>query len=174
MDARRRLLLHRFACSAYSLGAGLVARRATAAPVASKAVRVSGNLTAPASYTARDLARFPPQMVDFKAPDGSVRKYTGALLRDVLTECKPTEPDHNALRQSYVLAKGTDDYFALFTWAELFISPIGDAAMLVYLRDGKPLADDEGAIALISPNDSRPGPRYVKWLSAVDFRRAAM
>lgn len=111
-------------------------------------------------------------MVDFKAPDGSVRKYTGALLRDVLTACKPTEPDHNALRQSYVLAKGTDDYFALFTWAELFISPIGDGAMLVYLRDGKPLADDEGAIALISPSDRRPGPRYVKWLSAVDFRRA--
>lgn len=171
MDARRRWLLRGLT---YSLGAGMVARPAVAAPVASKVVRVSGNLAAPSSYTAADLARFPPQKVNFKAPDGKVRKYTGALLRDVLTACKPTEPDHNALRQSYVLAKGADDYFALFSWAELFISPIGDHAMLVYLREGKPLADDEGAIALISLSDTRPGPRYVKWLSAVDFRRAAI
>lgn len=156
-----------------ALGASHFAASVIAAPVPSKAVAITGALASPLSYTAKELEQFPVQAIEFKAPDGSLRKYTGALLRDVLSASKPLDTDHNMLRQSYALAKATDGYFALFTWAEIFISPIGDGATLVYLRDGKPLGDDEGAIALLSTRDTRPGPRYVKWLSSVDFRRAA-
>lgn len=138
----------------------------------STSVSFSGRLTAPRSFSAQDLKALPPTVVDFTGPDGKLRKYTGVLLRDLLAVTKPDESDHNALRQSYVLAKGTDNYFALFTWAELHLSPIGDGAFVVYLRDGQPLSADEGAIALVSARDSRPGPRYVKWLSSVEFRRA--
>ncbi|MBF9263329.1 molybdopterin-dependent oxidoreductase [Paracidovorax cattleyae] len=172
MDSNRRLLLHGLTCVSAVVGASLIGQRAAAAPVPSRAVSVAGAVASPAVYAAKDLGQFPAQPMDFKAPDGSVRRYTGALLRDVLTASKPLESDHNALRQSYVLARGTDGYFALFSWAELYITSIGDRAMLVYLRDGMPLADDEGAIALVSPSDSRPGPRYVKWLASVEFRRA--
>lgn len=112
-------------------------------------------------------------MTEFKAPDGTFRRYTGTLLRDVLSATKPLETDHHALRQSYLIAKGTDGYFAVFTWAELHISPIGEGVFIVYERDGDPLTADEGAIALISSRDTRPGPRYVKWLSSASFRRVA-
>ncbi len=145
---------------------------AIAAPLPSKVVNVTGAVASPLSLGIADLQRFPSQVVDFKAPDNSIRKYTGVFLKDVLAAAKPIEAEHHTLRQSYVLAKSTDGYFALFTWAELFISPIGDGALLVYLRDGTPLGDDEGGIALISVRDTRSGPRYVKWLSSIDFRRA--
>lgn len=146
---------------------------AIAAPQPSRMVEVTGAVASPLSLTVADLQKFASQVVDFKAPDNSVRKYTGVLLKDVLAAAKPIESDHFTLRQSYAVAKSTDGYFALFTWAELFISPIGDGALLVSLRDGAPLGDDEGGIALVSARDTRSGPRYVKWLSSIDFRRAA-
>lgn len=145
---------------------------ASAAPLPSKVVEVTGAVATPLSLTVADLKKFLSQVVDFKAADNSVRQYTGVLLRDVLAAAKPLEGEHSTLRQSYALAKSTDGYFALFTWAELFISPIGDGALLVYLRDGALLGDDEGGIALISARDTRSGPRYVKWLTSIDFRRA--
>lgn len=173
MNTNRRLLLRTLSTAPVALCGSYLAGSAFAAPIPSKTVAISGAVASPMSYAVKDLEQFPVQTVDFKANDGNVRKYTGVLLRDVLMASKPIESEHNTLRQSYALAKATDGYFALFTWAELFISPIGDGALIVYLRDGKPLGDDEGAIALISARDTRPGPRHVKWLSSVDFRRAA-
>jgi hypothetical protein len=41
-------------------------------------------------------------------------------------------------------------------------------------NDGAPLPDDEGRIALVSLKDTRPGPRHVKWLQAVEVIRVAV
>jgi hypothetical protein len=46
----------------------------------------------------------------------------------------------------------------------------GDGALVIYERDGAPLADDEGKIALVSLKDTRPGPRHVKWLQSIELR----
>ena len=43
--------------------------------------------------------------------------------------------------------------------------------LIVYERDGTPLGNDEGRIALVSLKDTRPGPRHVKWLATVDVIR---
>jgi len=58
----------------------------------------------------------------------------------------------------------------VFSWAELYLSPIGDGVLVVYERDGAPLDDNEGRIALVSLKDTRPGPRHVKWLQSVELR----
>jgi hypothetical protein len=70
-----------------------------------------------------------------------------------------------------VLATASDGYEAVFSWAELFISPVGDSVFVVYERDGAPLADDEGRIALIVTTDQRPV-RHVKWLQTLTLRAA--
>jgi len=54
---------------------------------------------------------------------------------------------------------------------ELFLSPFGHNAFIVYERDGAPLADDEGRIALIVVTDVRPV-RHIKWLKALSLRAA--
>src|SRR4051812_32311387 len=118
---RRRVLASIGGCAA--LFASTWPGQSIAANTPSTGGSFSGNLGAPGTFSQGDLGQFPALTVDFKAPDGSARKYTGALLRDVLAATKPLETDHDALRQSYLVAKGTDGYFALFTWAELLISP---------------------------------------------------
>jgi hypothetical protein len=95
----------------------------------------------------------------------------GCLLRDVLAAAKPVENKPRELRKSYVVATASDGYEVVFSWAELFVSPVGDNAFVVYERDGSPLPDDEGRIALVVFTDVRPV-RHVKWLKALTLRAA--
>jgi len=106
-----------------------------------------------------------------KEPPEPVRHYTGCRLRDVLAAAKPIESKARDLRKSYVVATAGDGYEVVFSWAELFISPTGDNVFVVYERDGAPLGDDEGRIALIVTSDTRPV-RHVKWLQALKLRVA--
>ena len=174
MDSNRRMLLRALSGGACAMSVG--AGRGEIAPqrrTPSKTVTVGGAVLLPARHSAIDLGKMEGRRVDFLAPDGHGRSYVGIPLRALLVKAGPAEPDPLALRQSYVVAKGTDGYFALFTWAELFLGTHGDLVWVVYQRDGGPLGDDEGQIALISQGDARPGMRYVKWLSQLHIQRAA-
>jgi DMSO/TMAO reductase YedYZ molybdopterin-dependent catalytic subunit len=139
---------------------------------------VGGNVSQSLSLTVADLKRYPAHQIDYVPPQtehnsGSepARQYTGCLLRDVLAAAKPTEGKARDLRRSYVVASASDGYEVVFSWAELFISAVGDNVYVVYERDGTPLADDEGRIALVVLTDLRPA-RHVKWLSTLMLRTA--
>ena len=43
--------------------------------------------------------------------------------------------------------------------------------IVFYERDGLPLKDDEGRIAMVSAKDTRTGPRHVKWLNGIEVRK---
>ena len=75
------------------------------------------------------------------------------------------------MRRSIVVATATDGYQAVFSWAELFLSPIGEGALVIFERDGAPLPASEGPLALVSLRDTQPGPRHVKWLARIEIRR---
>ncbi len=144
-------------------------------------VIVVGNVANPLSLGVDDLARMPVQVVEDvrqvrlggAAASGSdqVRRYRGVLLRDVLAAAKPVEKERHDLRQSIVVATATDGYKAVFSWAELLLSPIGDGAFVIFERDGAPLAPNEGPLALVSLRDTQPGPRHVKWLAKIELVR---
>ena len=98
------------------------------------------------------------------------RRYVGCLVRDLLDRAQPVEKNRFDLRKSVVIVTATDSYRAVFSWAELYLSPIGDGVLIVYERDGNPLPDNEGPLALVSLKDTRPGPRHVKWLRSIELR----
>lgn len=54
---------------------------------------------------------------------------------------------------------------------ELFLSPIGDGALVYYERDGQPLDDREGRIALVSLQDTSRGARHVRAVQRIEIRR---
>jgi DMSO/TMAO reductase YedYZ molybdopterin-dependent catalytic subunit len=144
------------------------------------ALSVKGGVEHDLTLTVDDLRRLPVHQVDdvrslrdsgSSAGDAAVaRRYTGCLLRDVLERAHPIEKQRFDLRKSVVIATASDGYRAIFSWAELYLSPIGDGALVIYERDGLPLAEDEGKIALVSLRDTRPGPRHVKWLQSIELR----
>ena len=149
------------------------------APAATTRVTVGGNVAQPLTLTVDDLRRYPARAIEYSPRSGIAsavpaeppRRYTGCLLRDVLNAAKPTEAAPRDLRRSYVVASASDGYEVVFSWAELNVSPAGDDVFVVYERDGAPLAEDEGRIALIARSDLRPA-RDVKWLRTLTLRVA--
>jgi len=144
---------------------------------------VKGNVEHELALSIDELKRLPAQRIEdvrvvreqgstTTTPEAA-RRYTGVLLRDVLDRAKLTEKNRFDLRRSVVIATATDGYRAVFSWAELYLSPIGDGALVVYERDGAALADTEGPLALVSLKDTRTGPRHVKWLRSIEVRTLA-
>jgi DMSO/TMAO reductase YedYZ molybdopterin-dependent catalytic subunit len=97
--------------------------------------------------------------------------YSGVRLVDLLAEAEISDDAPLALRRTYVVAVATDGYPAVFSWGELYNTPVGGGVIVATDRDGLPLRDGEGRFALVSLADTRSGPRHVKWLARIDVRR---
>jgi len=163
--------------AALALSACLASAGAQTASNVSDSVRIDGDVAQALSMGVADLKRLPSHQFDYVSPeaehkgDAKPRHYTGCLLRDVLAAAKPVESKPRELRRSYIVATASDGYQVVFSWAELFVSPNGDGAYVVYERDGVPIGDDEGHIAIVTVTDSKPV-RHVKWLQRLTVRGA--
>ena len=168
-------------CTAGLFGFSLAAAAFAQAPGAvTSSIIVKGSVEHEIALSVDDLKRLPVQRIDdvrtvreasgATATSESARHYVGCLLRDVLEHAKPVEKKRMDFRRSVVIATASDGYRAVFSWAELYLSPIGESVLVVYERDGAPLDDSEGRIALVSLKDTRPGPRHVKWLQSIELR----
>lgn len=143
---------------------------ASAADVVSEQLAVSGAVKNSLTLKVDDLRAFAADQiasvtvtrrVDDKETASTVRgvKLTALLERAVLAST-----DQNDWKHTVVLATATDGYQVVFSWPELFNSDIGAGALVIFERDGQPLAEREGRIALVSARDLRNGPRSVRWL----------
>ena len=140
---------------------------AHAQPAAAPALTIKGSVERELAFTIEELKRFPVQRIEdvrIVRETGSstgmpeiARRYTGCLLRDVLDRAKLVEKNRFDLRKSVVIATASDGYRAIFSWAELYLSPIGEGAMIVYERDGAPLADNEARSRWSRSRISVPG-----------------
>jgi DMSO/TMAO reductase YedYZ molybdopterin-dependent catalytic subunit len=99
------------------------------------------------------------------------RGYGGLRLVDLLQEADIRQDARHALRRTYVIATATDGFQAVFSWGELFNTPVGQGVLVAFERDGVPLRDGEGRVTLVSLGDGRPSMRHVKWLARIEVRR---
>jgi hypothetical protein len=146
--------------------------------VPSRSVTVSGVVERTLTLRADELRQYPPQqIVELKlAGSGGAEAskpsvVRGVRLRDILDQAKIVKRDHNTIKKLAIIAGATDGYKAVFSWNEIFNSDAGDSVLVLFDRDGKPLAAEEGTIALISGKDTKTGPRHVKWLQSIEVRQ---
>ncbi|EXJ14934.1 molybdopterin-dependent oxidoreductase [Imhoffiella purpurea] len=144
----------------------------------SETVAVTGAVEQPLSLSVTDLEGFPPQQIgevdmicDTGVNIGKKENLRGVLLRDILDRAKLKAPAPRDFRKMAVIARATDDYVAVFSWAEIFNSDVGDHVIVYFRKDGAPLGVEEGQIALISTTDQRTGPRHVRWLNRIEVRQ---
>jgi hypothetical protein len=69
-----------------------------------------------------------------------------------------------------VVATATDGYRAVFSWPEISNTLVGEGVLVLFERDGKPLDDREGRIALMSTADRSLGARHVRNLARIEVR----
>jgi len=131
---------------------------------------IRGDLPAPLTLTADDLAKMPRQTVSVTDSDGSKIDYQGVLLRDILKQAgAPFGKDlRGKALASYVLAKAKDGYVVAFTLGELDAAFGNEPVLIADKRDGKPLFGYQGPLRLVCPND-KAGARSVRMLETLEF-----
>ncbi len=139
---------------------------------ATATLAVCGDIPAPLTLQAEDLALMQRVTADIPEQDGTPVQYEGVPLRDILI--RAGAPFGNQLRgkalASYVLARAHDGYEVLFAFGELDAA-FGDAPIIVAdKRDGKPLFGYQGAFRLVCTKDSEHV-RFVRMLEALEIVR---
>lgn len=141
-------------------------------------IGVTGEVEHPLTLSVGDLQAFPAaQVVEVavtRQPAGVGAKpdlYKGVLLRDILAKAVLLTHDHNDVKKMAIIASASDGYAVVFSWSEIFNSPTSDGIIVYFEKNGQPLPDNEGRIALISSKDVRTGPRHVKWLQSLDVKK---
>jgi hypothetical protein len=144
----------------------------------STSLQTSGAVAKPLTWTVETLRALPQKSINDvrtievgENREQRLLQYGGVLLRDLLDNAQLVENTRGELRRSAVIATATDGYKAVFSWAELYLSPIGDGTLIYFERDGRLLDDREGKIALISLKDNRTGARHVRRLQSIQVVR---
>jgi DMSO/TMAO reductase YedYZ molybdopterin-dependent catalytic subunit len=161
-------------------GAGVAADGVHGQPKPTSQIFVSGQVQQPLTLGVSELKEFPSEQVSevqlicqTGANKGRLENIKGVLLRNILTRAQVLAPGHNDLKKMIVVAGATDGYTVVFSWSEIFNSPVGDGVIVFFEKDHAPLTDDEGPIALVSRLDTRTGPRHVRWLKSIEVRKVA-
>jgi len=68
-----------------------------------------------------------------------VRSYQGVLLRDLLDLAEVNLKEHDTPNHTFVVVTGSDGYYSLFSWHELFNSTIGAGVLVVLNKNDEPL-----------------------------------
>jgi hypothetical protein len=107
------------------------------------------------SLTANDWKTLPRRQVEVKENDGSMSRYDGVSLVDVLRFARV--PFDNHLRgprvASYILIEAADAYRAVFALADIDPSMTDRIVLVADRRDGKPLSESAGPYRLVVPGD---------------------
>lgn len=145
-----------------------------------EALTVSGLVQHKLKLTVDGLRGFPPpQVVEFPMAwqagrnRGKTEVLKGVMLRDIIEKAAVVSRHHNDVKKMAIIAIASDGYKVVFSWNEVFNTPVGDGVLVFFEKDGRALPDDEGRIAMVSARDIRSGGRHVKWLQAIEVRKIA-
>lgn len=148
----------------------------TAGAQVSTQVRVDGAVKQALTLRVEDLKAYPAEQiatltVHRQVEDrDSTSTLRGVRLKAILEQAGLAESDRHDWKHSVVLASGSDGYVVVFSWPEIVNTESGNDVLVVFERDGQPLADREGRIALVPGHDTRSGPRSVHWLVHLQVR----
>jgi DMSO/TMAO reductase YedYZ molybdopterin-dependent catalytic subunit len=151
------------------------AEKAADKPVLSESLSVAGAVKTPLTLTVAQLEALPVEQVaqtDSHQADGKTvtTDVRGVRLTALLDRAALAGTGKNDWKHAVVVASATDGYSVAFSWPELFDTDVGPGVLVIFERDGQPLTDREGRIALVSAKDIHNGPRNVHWLSKIDVR----
>ncbi len=97
----------------------------------------------------------------------SVRSLQGFLLKDLLKQLEYPIDKPRELNEFYFTLIASDNYKVVFSYNEIFNSPVGHSLYVVTGRDGKNATELPESILIVSAADDHIGPRYIKGVEAI-------
>ncbi|MHA4895320.1 molybdopterin-binding protein [Pedobacter sp. PWIIR3] len=134
---------------------------------------ISGKVKQPITINLASLKKYKISSLDsmtvynhLMVRKGKILNVKGVLLKEILTKVEIISDSPKTLSEYYFVCTANDNYKVVYSWNELFNSPIGDQVMVLisYETDS---GKQGGNIAIISPTDRATGRRFVKGLSSI-------
>ncbi|ATN04930.1 molybdopterin-binding protein [Chryseobacterium indologenes] len=121
-------------------------------------LKVSGEVSNPLELNLADLSKMTRKEALLKDKDGSIHKYSGVPVSDILARAGvPAGKElHGDNISKYLLVKCADGYQVLFSLAELDASIADKNVIVADTVDGKPLPESKGPLRLIAEGEKKP------------------
>ena len=140
---------------------------------ASKAIKISGDVSKPLNLGLADLRKMPVTEVVGREKDGRERRFRGVAVAELLNAAGA--PTCGQLRgenlAKFVVVYAADKYRAVFALPELDSSFTDRPVVLAYEADGKPLAEAEGQLRIVVPHDKKHA-RWVRQVTEITVKKA--
>jgi len=141
-----------------------------AQPSTSLVLTVDGKAT---TLSVADLSAMPQTTVTVHNEHTKADEtYSGVLLGALLAKygLPVDKTTHQKMLRSYLVAKGTDEYWVLYSVTEIEGSEHNGTVIVATSMDGKPLGED-GQFKMVASEDKKPQ-RWVRNLAAVTVKSA--
>jgi len=130
---------------------------------------IAGAVEHPLDLQMSDLEKMPHTKLDVKDHDGHPVSYEGVELAELLKVAGA--PLGEKLRgpgmASYVIAHAKDGYRVVFALPELDPGFTDLKVIVAYAMNGKPLAEGQGPLKIVAPQDKRPA-RWIRMLDRIE------
>lgn len=132
-------------------------------------ITVSGDISAPLTLKAEDLATMAREKARIPEQDGTEVEYEGVPLREILKKAgAPIGKLRGKALTTYVVAKAHDGYQVVFALGEIDPEFGNEQILVADKRDGKALFGYQGPFRLVCPHD-KAGARSVRMLEALEI-----
>ena len=101
--------------------------------------------------------------------NGTVEKYQGVLLRTILDRADILLKEHRSPNWIYITLSSNEGDGAIFFMNEIYNTPVGELAYVIFEKEENRLDQNEGTIGFISASDYRPGPRLIRSLQRIEI-----
>lgn len=138
--------------------------------VQAQSITISGEGLQPFTIDAATFHDMKQSVVMAKAHDGSVHRYTGVSMADLLAKAGvllgDTAKKQNVM--SYVVVTAADNYKAMYTMAEVDTLFANRVIIVADKSDKKPLTPEDGPFQIIVPGEKKHG-RWVRQVNSIQL-----
>ena len=138
-------------------------------------VRINGRVRKPLVLSMEELCAMETEVLEdlfivcgSGDPKGCIGSCRGVLLEDLIRRAEVIKEEHDDTKKMFLVASADDGYKVVFSWQEIFNSPVGGGVLILLEKDGKPLDQERKRVDLISAQDYFMGSRYVKGLTNIE------
>lgn len=146
----------------------------------SSSIAIVGAVKQELSLSIEDLKKYPAQKagkgkLNIYSHDGTLRStmkgLEGIPIKTLLEKVEFAVDSPKDLSQFYLVFEASDGYQVVYSWNEIFNTPVGDQVYVLTKADGVGIDKMEQRIAVVSTSDMRTGRRYVKGFTKITVRR---
>lgn len=144
-------------------------------PGGTTALRIIGHVRQPLVIPLAELGRMETEAVtdlpvfcSSGTPKGAIASCRGVLLENLIRKAEVIREEDNDTKKMFIVVSADDGYKVVFSWQEIFNTPVGGGVMILIEKEGRCLCREGGRPELISAEDYYTGARYVKRLSTIE------